>query len=585
MLASGAAAAPLGQLDGAFAVGSPTGAGIARFDDNTRIEAVAVGADGKAVVVGSSGAPGSSQLFVARLNRDGSRDGSFAAEIPAPNQAVADATSLEGTGVALFANGKVVVSATARASGLADGMVAVKFNADGKRDGSFDGDGVQAVKGGFNGQGEANDVAVAPGGGIVLGGSSVNDQTDPNPAATVARLTPAGAPDGGLGGGVRVAAGPSRINALRVQADGRIVAVGAQQVGQPTLGLALRVNADGSPDGSFRGSGSLLEQYAISASYSSFEDVALLPDGRIALAGAARQGGSPGALSLAVRLQANGAYDAFGNGGKAYRAASAGENFPPNAPVPGGYGVAIDGAHTYVGGSFDANAISRLSIAALDGNGNPDAAFAGGEVQNGVPGSNSTALRASGVALSSDGVYLAGTATSPSGTTTYGVVARYGAYPYTGPSLPDEQGKEIPPGDGGETKVGPRISGMKLSTRTLKKKTKAKLTFNLADAGTVKYYVEKATGGRKQTTGKGKTAKTTCVKETKKNRKAKRCTRYAPLPGSKSVKGKKGKNTITITRTVIKKALARGDYRLQIQATDAQGRKGNKLTMQFKVRP
>lgn len=583
VLASAASAAPLGQLDGGFAAGSPAGPGIARFQDGTRIAAVAVGPDGKAVVVGSSGPAGSSQLFVARLDADGSPDGSFAAELPTPSQAVGDATSLEGTGVALFANGKLVISATARAAGLPDGMVAIKLNADGKRDTSFDGDGVQAVRAGFNGQGEANAVAIAPGGGIVLGGSSVNDQTDPSPGATVARLTSAGAPDGGLGGGVRVAPGPSRIAALRVQADGRIVAVGSQQIGQPTLGLAVRVNADGSPDGTFRGSGTLLEQYAVGAAFSSLNDVRLLGDGRIAAAGAARQGGSVGALSLAIRLQAGGAYDAFGAGGKAYRNASDGENFPPNVPMPGGYGIAVDGAHAYVGGTYDLG-ISRLSIAALDGNGGLDGGFgAGGETKTGVQGSNSTAVRGTGVALSAAGVYVAGTATVPAGTQTYGVLARYGAYPYSPPALPDEQGHVTPPPPPGP--LGPRMSSLKLTPRTFTARTKAKLTFLLAAPGSVKYYVEKATTGRLIATGTGKARKTTCIKQTAQNARKKRCVRYAPLPGSRTIKAKKGQNTLTLTRKVVTKVLGRGDYRLQLQATDAKGQKGNKLTMQFKVRP
>src|SRR5205085_382954 len=99
----------------------------------------------------------------------------------------------------------------------------------------------------FGGIDVAYDVAVQPDGRIVVGGRG-----GPGVDAAFARLTAAGQPDPSFGkGGITTldAGGEDGVYKLRLQPDGRIVAVGSTSKG--TRGLLTRVTADGAPDASF----------------------------------------------------------------------------------------------------------------------------------------------------------------------------------------------------------------------------------------------------------------------------------------------------------------------------------------------
>ena len=99
--------------------------------------AVALAPDGKIVVAGQGGA--SSDMAVTRLNPDGSVDTAFA---PAtPGTAFVDFGGMDaGNGVAIQADGKIVVDGGTDAVGSGDFAVA-RLNADGSLDASFSGDG------------------------------------------------------------------------------------------------------------------------------------------------------------------------------------------------------------------------------------------------------------------------------------------------------------------------------------------------------------------------------------------------------------------------------------------------------------
>ena len=105
---------------------------------------------------------------------------------------------------------------------------------------------------------------------------------------------------------------------------------------------------------------------------------------------------------------------------------------------------------------------------------------------------------------------------------------------------------------------------LKPSRFRVTRKTTARATtirYSVDKPATVTVAVEQATTGRRS--GRA------CVKATKRNRKARRCTRYLALKGTLSDAGEAGANALAWNGRLGRKALARGSYRLT--ATPAGG--------------
>jgi DNA-binding beta-propeller fold protein YncE len=101
------------------------------------------------------------------------------------------------------------------------------------------------------------------------------------------------------------------------------------------------------------------------------------------------------------------------------------------------------------------------------------------------------------------------------------------------------------------------------------------IRFTLSEAATVTFTVKKATGGRKV---KGK-----CVKPSRKNRKAKRCTRYVALKPSVRRASAAGRNSVKFTGRLHGRKLAPGRYRLVATARDAAGNAAKPKRVAFKI--
>jgi hypothetical protein len=113
-------------------------------------------------------------------------------------------------------------------------------------------------------------------------------------------------------------------------------------------------------------------------------------------------------------------------------------------------------------------------------------------------------------------------------------------------------------------------SGGAFSAQRGKKKKKAKkpsapvgtkVSFNLTEAASVAFTVERKTTGRRD---KGK-----CKTQTRKNRKKAKCTLWKKVTGSFTFPGKAGANSFTFRGRIGGKALKSGNYRLIGTATDA----------------
>jgi hypothetical protein len=123
------------------------------------------------------------------------------------------------------------------------------------------------------------------------------------------------------------------------------------------------------------------------------------------------------------------------------------------------------------------------------------------------------------------------------------------------------------PGGGGGTGAGPHFIGPL--------KVAAKVTFTLDRAATVRFTVERPTAGRR--------SRKRCVNATKKNRKAKKCTRYVPLNGRLDRASTSGKNSFKFARRWNGKKLAVGRYRLVAAALNAAGKTSDTRRASFKI--
>ncbi|MBL9144408.1 MAG: choice-of-anchor D domain-containing protein [Verrucomicrobiaceae bacterium] len=231
-------------------------------DNYDRISGIAVQADGKIVVAGFAATASGRDVALARYNSNGSLDTSFDGDgkLTFPVGTFND----YGLALTLQADGKILVGGSAYVSGsnTASLFVARLLTANGAFDPTFGTSGkvttaVQAHADGYS-------LAVQPDGKIILSGLS--DATGNSGNGTTAdmclvRYLSDGTLDttfDGDGKGIYTfGSAIDAANAVKVQADGKIVAVGTARVGSYDKMAILRVNADGSADTTFDGDGKI----------------------------------------------------------------------------------------------------------------------------------------------------------------------------------------------------------------------------------------------------------------------------------------------------------------------------------------
>ena len=220
-----------------------------------------------------------------------------------------------------------------------------------------------------------NAVAVLADGSVLAAGSTAQNSGWNNVA--LLRYTPAGALDASFGQGGRVivnaAANASSDNdarALAVQADGRIlIAGGASGSGNNPDLLVMRFLANGTPDATFGAGGRVLTSIGIDDAANA---LAIQPDGRIVVAGSAIPPGSSSRDVVVARYNANGVLDAtFGTGGvKTLPFGPADDIAYAIAVMPWGRLVVAGSARLSASASGTA-----LAVAALEPNGSLDRSF------------------------------------------------------------------------------------------------------------------------------------------------------------------------------------------------------------------
>jgi uncharacterized delta-60 repeat protein len=275
--------------------------------------AVAIQPDGKIVVGGYSGTARAARFALARYHSDGSLDTEFGAQGKVVSEVVGVAYA-----IAIQPDGKLLlVGDTPRQDNddFADFMLA-RFTSDGDLDTTFASSGTRLtdIGGGTN---TARNVVLQPDGSIIVSGEPIgtftgSDHTD------IARYDSSGNLDGTFGTDGTLTLGGSRVGeGLAASADGKLILVGSAELGggatTASQFLVRRLNADGTNDTSFGGTGSVVT--TISDAGDAALAVALQQDGKILVAG--RSSLQTNSNFAVTRYLVDGALDTtFANAGK-----------------------------------------------------------------------------------------------------------------------------------------------------------------------------------------------------------------------------------------------------------------------------
>jgi uncharacterized delta-60 repeat protein len=321
-------AAP-GDLDSTF---GNSGKVMTSFGSSASvIRAIAVQSDGKIVAAGQSRTDSSNDFALARYNTDGTLDASFGAG----GKVI---TNLgyqieECHAVVIQADGKIVAVGTSGNDNAAvgSGITLVRYNPDGSLDASFGADGKVRTR--INSVDSAFAAALQPDGKIVVAGQSAVSFGVSH--FSVARYHTDGKLDTsfGAGGMVTTAFGNSVnqfANAIAIQSDGKIVALGTVvNANRGDFALA-RYNTDGSLDNTFGTGGKITTDFGSRSDRGG--DIAIQSDGKIIAAGSSYTS-NPDTDSFALaRYNTDGTLDtSFGAGGKVVNPTA--ESFFANAVV------------------------------------------------------------------------------------------------------------------------------------------------------------------------------------------------------------------------------------------------------------
>lgn len=286
-----------GSPDTAF--GTQSVATVAMGSDYDLGRSIALQPDGRILITGLAAGIGGFQAGVVRLNVDGSLDTTFngTGKLLVPGSS----PMAPHTGVAVQADGKVVMAWTTW-NGTDPDFAVMRFNADGSADTSFSGDGLADIVA-PGAEALFAGLAVQQDGKILLAGST---QTGMEKHLTVLRLNADGTLDTAFNGTgqvvIPVGTGSSLVYAMALQPDGKILVAGGA-VGSAVDYAVVRLNTDGSLDTSFNQTGKVLVPVRTGndAAYA----LSVQPDGKILLLG-----DGPGNTGMAVvRLNADGSVD------------------------------------------------------------------------------------------------------------------------------------------------------------------------------------------------------------------------------------------------------------------------------------
>jgi uncharacterized delta-60 repeat protein len=323
--------------------------------------AVAVQADGKVLVAGTTATNADTVIGVVRYLRDGALDTRFGNAGKVVVQVGARGDSARA--IAVQADGKIVIAGWTDDTGIDANFLVLRLRADGSLDSDFAQSGKLVVPFG-TGTDRAHALAIQDDGKIVVAGASEGANATGQDFALI-RVLPQGQLDSSFGQGGKV------VTALRsgsagevayalalpkVNGEQRILAVG----GEGDF-MAVRYTASGALDTSFGVGGKALGLF--NRNIGAARSVALLPDGRMLLAGGIYNDFAAAQLTVAGALDTS-----FGDNGTVVHAVTATNWDSATAVARQADGKFVLGGWAYSGNSSSADfvAMRLLPSGALD---------------------------------------------------------------------------------------------------------------------------------------------------------------------------------------------------------------------------
>jgi uncharacterized delta-60 repeat protein len=278
-------------------------------------------------------------------------------------------------------------------------LIVTRLGSDGFLDPTFGSGGTQDIPVAAGGTSYnvtyAKDILVQTDGAIEILAQVVPVHGDAEENETiVAQLTPNGALDGSFGtGGIELIPGVNG-SRMAIEPDDKIVVAGSAPASLPVPGgdfAITRLNANGSPDTSFNGTGTATVGFDLGGAFAysngSAYGVVVQPDGKVVAVGQAylavsNLGSSVPSVAAVVRLNTNGTLDTSfnGTGTLTYSYPNLGAG-----TVDIAQDVAIDGSQLVILGTTSATTsnsssdkpISQVTVTRLDSDGSFDCGFNG----------------------------------------------------------------------------------------------------------------------------------------------------------------------------------------------------------------
>jgi uncharacterized delta-60 repeat protein len=259
--------------------------------------------DGDIVAVGIGIFGGQVDIVVVRLNSNGSLDTAFDVDgvlILAPT--ILDDYAYSGT---VLSDGDIIIAGVTATSASNNDLYMARINSDGTLDNSFDSDGSVIIN--VSANDSFVDLAVRSDGNIAIAGSAIADPT-------VVVVTPTGAlytafNDDGVS---RITGLPWAItvNALSIQADGKMVFAGRKTDGSVNSHLVGRLTANGNLDPTFNGDGLNIIEVGTPVYQGTLHEIVVQPDGKSAAIGSFFDPSSPSyTRTILFRLTSSGTLD------------------------------------------------------------------------------------------------------------------------------------------------------------------------------------------------------------------------------------------------------------------------------------
>lgn len=268
-----------GTIDNSFGNNGIVTTTVSTFDE--RVASIVIQSDGKIVVGGMANTGASFDFMVIRYNTDGSLDNSFGINgivLTDIGSAVYD----EIRAIDLQSDGKIIVGGMHDANGYK--FCLARYNTDGTIDNTFGILGRVITPIGSNTGIELNAISIQNDGKIVAAGTSANISSR---VFTLVRYDVNGSLDNSFGNlGIVTTAGAfinGYIYSVKIQTDGKIVAMGYVEFGTDNDAAIVRYNSNGTLDNTFGLGGIVFNP--IGSTYDFVQDGILDSNGKIILAG------------------------------------------------------------------------------------------------------------------------------------------------------------------------------------------------------------------------------------------------------------------------------------------------------------